>query len=324
MNKKQIQSSSLVLPFFLVAFSILSACAEDYNHGESEAQKLMVIDWLEEDENCVNSVFYHPESGFPEDNTVKCFVSSVPIDSLDAKRHSVNKVLSKKLFTSNITKESLTKILVNITSGSANEPKLVKDLIRFGASTKEIDIGSVIYGNDKNCEILELVIQNNEYQYRNKTAKNWKGALLALTNSGMHYRICPKAIELLIKYSPDLLNQRDNMSPAQQIVLEFHRNTIQPDLVLKLMTEKNVRMYSNIGNANMIHTLLENNRGSPDRTDDALLEYVPIIVKFIRLGGNMHAENNEGYSALHYLNKFPRVLQRVNTEIEKANLEKLY
>lgn len=327
--------------FLCIGIYILSMSTTanaQYPNLNSQQQKLM-SKWLKADERCLNSYFY--DQSYPIDTIFDCYQLTLDYifftkssytfdidfenDEESNSNHFIIDALGEKILSSNLSTGDLTRILKIAAGTYKTNPKFIKQLILKGASTKDISPEPDLrQWTEYNCEILEIIIRNNEQLYRDKTAKHWEGDLLSITDSSMPYSICPKAIELLIKYSPELLNKRDNMSPAQQIVIAFNKESIQPDLVLKLMTTENVRMYSNIGNANMMHILLEDYAGAPDRTEDALLEYVPVIVKFIRLGGNMYTLDNDGYSALHYLKKFPEVFQAVNNELEKEKISKLY
>jgi len=303
-------------------------------------QQQIMSKWLMADKRCLNSYFFN-EQAYSVDTIFDCYKLTLDYifftkssysfnidfenDEHSNANHFIINALGEKILASALSDEALTKILKIAAAVYKSDPEFIKKLISKGASTKNISPEPDLrHATEYNCTILETIIRNNETFYRDKTAKNWEGDLLSITDSSMPYSICPEAIELLIEYSPELLNKRSNMSPVQQIVIGFHKESIQPSLVLKLMTKENVLMLSNIGNSNMLHTLLEDNSGSPDRTDNTLLDYVPVIVNFIRLGGNMYSQNNKGYSALNYLQKFPKTLQGVNTELEKINLKKLH
>lgn len=192
---------------------------------------------------------------FNHKNIVNCF-SSVSDKYVP---YLVKKLLEYKPRVPNAT---LTKVVEYISQGYAQHTESIKNLIKAGAVTENINLDYIRMGNTRVCESLEVILKNNKLLYENvlktKSKKFQREALHNLSASGMEINLCNNEIRLLASYNPELLNYQSGYYGIPLIAYLNDSGWDEWDIQTArlLMTKKNINLQSENNVTPMQHALM--------------------------------------------------------------------
>ena len=199
------------------------------------------------------------------------------------------------------SQETLSRVLILIANNSTANYESIKKLIDAGASTQNVSLPNVLFGNDFDCKSVFLLLNNNLPLYKNKYALNTKPksargrrfrredlAYLADTITGRS--LCDKSIKKLVSYNPSLRDIQITYDGSTALH-KYLEDTSHPDWKLSiakfLITKINVN-YRKYDNGNTpLHTLILLNR--PGKND------FQIIKAMINAGANLALKNKYYY-----------------------------
>ena len=156
-----------------------------------------------------------------------------------------------------IPQKTLNKIIKYIAEDSSipDDQKLltIKNLIKSGASTKDISLNYVIYNNtDFACKSVMQILKNNKALYqRTPPPKPLQYDLNYLSDTDDGRRLCPEAILLLVSYNPKLRNIQGDvdtfgLTPLQIYLVDQKQSNWRLDVAKRLMTKENINMTSGL------------------------------------------------------------------------------
>ena len=163
-----------------------------------------------------------------------------------------------------VSKEMLSILAAQLTHDSYNviHTKSIEKLIKAGASTENMVVPAVLYGNDFSCNTLILVLKNNSHLYNderflNAAPKTQRGAeskrnidLQALSAVGLERGICPEAIQFLANNHPHLRDVQGKYgSTALHIYLgDTHWSGWDLKTLKVLISKNNINLQDKLGN----------------------------------------------------------------------------
>jgi len=156
-----------------------------------------------------------------------------------------------------IPQKTLNKIIKSIAQDSTipDDQKLltIKNLIKSGASTKDISLNHVVYNNTNfACKSLMQILKNNKALYqRTPPPKPLQYDLNYLSDTDDGRRLCPEAILLLVSYNPKLRNIQGDvdtfgLTPLQLYLIDQKQSNWRLDVAKRLMTKENINMTSGL------------------------------------------------------------------------------
>lgn len=243
-----------------------------------------------------------------ENNIVNCFFN---ISSIEYEEEILNALMDRVLsHKPPVSKTTLSKILDVITKDpyKAKYSKLIKRLIRSGASADNITLQQIYDGNDTACDSIDIILEANKKLYKNSVTlkKTIDGTrrledLHHLVNTDIGYKLCSNAIKTLISYNPQLLNtkSRNGGTPLYHYLLDLNHPQWNFDRVKVLMTRKNINMADAYGYT-ALHILLRNGKSHWDEA---------IIKLAIQLGANLNIRTKEGVSIKDMILKRPDLVK---------------
>ena len=155
-----------------------------------------------------------------------------------------------------IPQKTLNKIIKSIAQDSTipdNQKLLtIKNLIKSGASTKDISLNLVVYNNTNfACKSLMQILKNNKALYqRTPPPKPLQYDLNYISDTDSRIP-CPEAILLLVSYNPKLRNIQGDvdtfgLTPLQIYLVDQKQSNWRLDVAKRLMTKENINMTSGL------------------------------------------------------------------------------